>query len=252
MDCISEGSSSVLYARIDDTVRLCDKRGVPCFLGFLDLRERAIAAEYLAGLVVNYAWFGGYEEAERSLLAIFPSYMEIEPWDYPLCPVAFRYRPVRNITHRDVLGTLMAAGIRRDKVGDILCGEGISVVFLREEIKAFVCEQIDRIGGEGVTVIPDYTGELPLAREYEEIRETIASARLDAMVKALIRLSREKAADMVRLGAVSVNHIPVESVSLSLTAPCTISIRGYGRFLIDQIGPETKKGRLLLCARKCL
>jgi len=252
MDCISEGSDPLLYSRIDDTVHLCDKRGVPCFLGFLDLREQAMAEDYLSHRGCLWTLYGGYDEAERRLLAVYPDYYEPSAEDYPLCVVAFRYRSVREITHRDVLGTLMAAGIRRDKIGDILCGEGLSVVFLREEIADLVTEQIDRIGGEGVTALTDYSGPLPVSHTYQEIKDTIASPRLDAVVKSLLRLSREKAAELIRLGSVSVNHRPTLSVSLALTAPCTVSVRGYGRYLIDTIGPETKKGRLLLCARKCL
>lgn len=252
MACISDGSESILHSRIEDTIRLCDKRGVPCFLGFLDLREQAIAEEYLPTRAPQWAWFGGYDEAERRLLAVYPDYLVPTEEDYPLSVIGFRYRNIREITHRDVLGTLMAAGIRRDKIGDILCGEGLSVVFVREEMAAFVSEQIDRIGGEGVTVIPDYTGELPILHEYQELKDTIASPRLDAVVKSLVRLSREKAAELIRLGSVSVNHRPAVSVSTPLTAPCTVSIRGFGRYLIDAIGPETKKGRLLLHARKCL
>jgi len=248
----SEETDHLLHSRIDDTVHLCDKRGVPCFLGFLDLREQAAAEDYLSNKGHHWALFGGYDEAERRLLSIYPDYYEPMADDYPLCVVGFRYRAIREITHRHVLGTLMSVGIRRDKIGDILCGEGLSVVFLREEIADFVREQIDRIGGEGVTVISDYTGPLPISHTYQEMKDTIASPRLDAVVKSLLRLSREKAAELIRLGSVSVDHRPTLSVSLSLEAPCTVSVRGYGRFLIDQIGPETKKGRLLLGARKCL
>lgn len=252
MACTSEGTDHLLYSRIDDTVHLCEKRGVPCFLGFLDLREQAVVEDYLSNKGYHWTLFGGYDEAERRLLAIFADYYEPMAEDYPLCAVGFRYRPVREITHRDVLGTLMGAGIRRDKIGDILCGEGLSVVFLREEIADFVCDQIDRIGGEGVTVIPGYDGVLPINHTYREISDTIASPRLDAVVKSLLRLSREKAAELIRLGSVSVDHRPALSASVPLTAPCTVSVRGYGRFLVDQIGPQTKKGRWLLSARKCL
>ncbi len=252
MACISDESEHILLSRIDDTVHLCDKRGAPCFLGFLDLHEQAVVRRE-QGRFAGYRWnlLGGYPEAERRLLAVYPDYYVVTDEDCPFCMVGFRYRPSRSLTHRDFLGTLLSAGIRRDKIGDILCGEGLSVVVIREEIAPFICEQIDRIGGEGVTVIPDYEGPLPITREYEEIHETIASARLDVAVKALTRLSREKAADLIRLGGVSVDHLPVVSVSAPISAPCTLSIRGIGRFLIDQIGPETKKGRFVFIARKC-
>ncbi len=254
MDCISEGSDDILRARIEDTAYLCDKRGTPCYLGFLDLREQAAARLILSTMadVDSYDFYGGYPEAERCLLSLSPAYYSAEPSDYPLRAVAFRYRAQKKLSHRDVLGTLMSVGIRRDAVGDILCGEGLSVVFLRDDISRYVCEQIDRIGGEGVKTIPDYDGELPLSVEYESIRETVASPRLDSIVKALIHCSREQAAELIRVGAVSVNHRPVASVSAMVAENDTVSVRGHGRYVIYQIGPQTKKGRLTLLAGRRL
>ena len=252
MACISDESERILLSRIEDTVHLCDKRVAPCFLGFLDLHEQAVVRRE-QGRFAGYRWglFGGHPDAERRLLAVYPDYFDVTEGDCPFCAVAFRYRPVRTLTHRDFLGTLLSAGIRRDKIGDILCGKGLSVVFVREEIADYVCDQIDRIGGEGVTLTLNYDGPLPITKEYEDIHETIASPRLDVAVKALTRLSREKAAELIRLGNVSVDHLPETAVAAPVSAPSTLSVRGYGRFLIDQIGPETKKGRLLFIARKC-
>ena len=253
MASTSKSDDQLLRSRVDDTVQLCNKHCAPCFLGFLDLRERACIENYLSrNTSVRYAFFGGYDGAERCLLGVYPDYFEFEDIQPPLTAVAFRYRAVSKLTHRDFLGTLLSLGIRRDKIGDILCGEGLSVAYLREEIAPFVCEQICRVGGEGVTPLSDYTGDLPLNREYKDIQDTIASPRLDAVVKALTRFSREKAAEMIRIGDVSVNHLPVECVSHTVAAPCTISIRGVGRFLVDAVGPPTKKGRLVLTARKCI
>lgn len=254
MACISDGSDEVLRSRIEDTLYLCEKRQTPCFLGFMDLREQATAHLILPSLVGKnrFAFFGGYTDAERCVLSIFPAFYSEEELDYPFRTVAFHYRAQKELTHRDILGTLMSVGIRRDAVGDILCGKGLSVVFLRSDITDYVCGQIDRIGGEGVRMTVDYVGELPISVEYEQIRDTIASPRLDSIVKSLTRCSREKAAEMVRLGHVSINHRPIELVSATVETEDTISIRGYGRYIIRQIGPETKKGRLLLLVDKRL
>ena len=254
MASISDGSIDALRSRIEDVIHLCDKRGVPCFFGFLDLREQADAKCLLRQLVPEeqVAFYGGYPDAERTFLSISPLYYLATSEDYPFCRIAFRYRAQRQLTHRDVLGTLMSLGIRRDAIGDILCGDGISVVFVREEIAAFVCDQVDRIGGEGVTVIADYDGELPISVEYEPLYETVASPRLDSVIKALIRTSREQAAEWIRVGAVSINHQPVDSVSKTVTDGDILSVRGYGRYYVDQIGPMTKKGRLALHARRRL
>ena len=198
------------------------------------------------------SFWGGYPEAESAMLSVSPTYYIAEENDYPLCAIAFRYRSQKMLTHRDVLGTLMSLGIRRDAVGDILCGDGLSVVFVRSEVSPFICEQVDRIGGEGVIVISEYDGDLPICVEYEPIRETIASPRIDNVVKALIHCAREHAAEMIRFGLVSINHVPSDSITKAIVAGDTISIRGYGRYHIDQVGPETKKGRLALHARRRL
>lgn len=252
MACISD-DEKLLYSRLKDALYLSDKHGCPCFLGFLDLREQALILKKLSGLCDgNWQMYGGYADAERSMLAVFPDYYSSNDIIYPFTAVAFRYRSTQNLTHRDFLGTILSTGVRRDKVGDILCGEGMTVVFLHEEIAPYICEQVQKVGGEGVTAHQDYTGELPIIRRYMEIHETIASPRLDAVVKALIHVSREESARMIRTGLVSIDHLPTDNVSYILSALCTVSVRGYGRFLIDRFGPETKKGRLQFLARKCI
>ncbi len=251
MASTSNNDAGVLRARIEDTFRLCAKRQSPCFYGFLDAREQALVRQWLSRSE-NWLLQGGYPDAERQVLAVIPDYLMPEEIVFPFCAVAFHYRSTRQLSHRDVLGTLLSAGLRRDKIGDILCGEGISVVYLWDELVDFVCEQITKVGGEGIKVTPHYDGELPLTKQYLALNETVASPRLDCLVKALLHCSREESAQLIRIGNVSVNHIPLQEVSRSIEAPCTVSIKGSGRFLIDQLGPPTKKGRLALTARKCI
>ncbi len=244
-------AATMLLSRIEDTVRLCEKRNYPHFLGFLDQGEQAIAQDYLHRQTdAKWLFYGGYQDAERCFLGVFPSYMETDISLFPLQSVAFHYRKERSLTHRDVLGTLMSQGLRRDAVGDILCGDGYAVVYLKEDVVSYVSEQVDKIGGEGIRVERNYFGVLPKNHRYAPLSDTIASARLDAVVKVLIHSSREQAASLIRAQQVSVDHRPVLSLSATVNEGSVISVRGYGRFVIDQIGPESKKGRLYFSARK--
>lgn len=242
---------ALLHSRVEDAVRLCDKRCTPCFLGFLDEREQQQVRLYLRDRpAVSWVFYGGHPEAERQLLGIFPEYTAPEESAFELTACAFRYRKETALTHRDFLGSLLAAGLRREAVGDILCGEGLTVVFLRREMAAYVEGQIRKIGGEGVRIELEYTGQLPQAHHFVPLRETIASPRLDAVLKALLHCSRQQAAQLIAAGDVQVNHLPVQAVASSVAAPATISVRGYGRFAVDEIGLPTKKGRLVLSARQ--
>lgn len=246
-------SEAWLRSRIEDTLFLCDRRSTPAFLGFLDEMEQHIARQILASADPNrYLFWGGHDDAERCILGCFPDYMISEKEAFPLVRIAFRYRAEKSLSHRDVLGTLLAQGIKREAVGDILCADGLVVVFLREEIAPYIREQITKIGGVGVKIDEAVDEPLPALRTYTELQDTIASPRLDAVVKSLVRCSREKAAQLIVDGMVNYNHIPATVVSATVLADSAISVRGYGRFIVDQIGPQTKKGRLYLSARKCI
>lgn len=256
----SFSNASLLWARLQDAIRLSGLRRGPGFVGFLDERERAEAERLLSRELRlpegSYGFFGGYEGAERTYLGLFPDGELPPPAEYPLGTIAFHYRKDAALTHRDFLGGILSCGIRRDKLGDILCGSGehagLAVVFLEKDLVAFLSGQLDRIGREGVRPDPDYTGELPLTRQYEEMTDTVASPRLDAVVKVMIRASREAAARLIETGQVEQNHIPCLTVSAVVKEGDTLSIRGRGRFLVDRIGPPTKKGRLFLSIRRCL
>jgi RNA-binding protein YlmH len=241
----------ILKAWIRDAVRLCELRSAPRFVGFLDERQFSVAACMLEpGL--NTMFYGGYPDAERRMLGVFPEYFSAQQTEFPIEKIVFSFRKTATISHRDFLGAILSNGVKREKIGDILCADGLAVVFAEREIARFIQTQIDRVGGEGVTLLPDYQGELPAARKFKEIRDTVASPRLDAVVKVAAGLSREQAARRIEAGLVSVNHLARMSVSSLVHEKDIISIRGSGRYKIQTIGPNTRKGRLYITLLKYL
>lgn len=249
MASISNASDedALLRARIDDACHLCDVRSCPRFVGFLDERQQAVARAVLREKgVTDGVFFGGHTEAERTVLGLFPAFYEPDESLFPIRAVAFHYRTAVTLSHRDVLGALMSAGIRRDKVGDIVCTAGRAVVFADEELAPFLAETVQKIAGEGVRA--EYPFEEPIAvqREFRLLKDTVASPRLDAVVHVALRTSREEAARRIAMGLVSRNHIPTTVVSETVCEGDILSIRGAGRFRVSRIGPPTKKGRLML------
>ncbi len=242
----------LLLARTEDAVRLAEHRSYPVFIGFLDQRQQQLVEALVRRQAASFRFWGGYPDSERRLLGVFPSFMEPEEAAFPLLPLGFRYRREAALTHRDFLGTLMATGIKRETVGDILCGDGLAVVFVREEIASFLATQVDKVGGEGVTVVLPYTGELPAHHQFQEITGTVASERLDALVKLCIGSGREQAARLIKAGQCSLNHQVCLSVSASVREGDILSIRGRGRFRIARLGPQTSKGRLFVTVQKYL
>lgn len=76
------------------------------------------------------------------------------------------------------------------------------------------------------------------------MRDTVASLRLDCVLAAGMSLSRARAAEIIRQGLVQRNHMPEERVDTLLEAGDLLSIRGFGRIRLTEIGGRTRKDRI--------
>ncbi|WP_101696533.1 YlmH family RNA-binding protein [Clostridium minihomine] len=247
----SPQNDAMLEARLLDAIRLCSRRYQPVFVGFLS-EAQAFSAQGILRRegFFRYLFWGGFEEAERVMFGAFPEYQEPDPSEFPIAAFTASFRECDVLTHRDFLGALMGAGINRDTVGDLLVEPGRGVLFLREEISEYVSTQLTKIGRVGVRVAPGFEEPLPGGLGFVPFSGVIASPRLDCAAAAALQTSREKAARLVEAGSVLLNGIQTLSLSATVKAGDRLSVRGMGRFILDQIGPETKKGRFNLSGRK--
>lgn len=248
---LTQTNSSLLQAKLDDAVQLCISHNRPHFVGFLDECEAVFAQTVMQkSAFKNYMLWGGYEASERVVFGTFPDFISPDYETFPIIPITATFRNSDILSHRDFLGALMSAGINRDTLGDLLVEEGRCVMFVKAEIAPFVLSQITKIGGVGVKLIKGVHQPLPQGSDFAYFSAVVASSRLDCLVAAAVPTSREKASAMIAAGMVMVNHVEVISISVAVHAGDKLSIRGKGRFILDQIGPVTKKGRLSIAGRK--
>lgn len=241
----------IFAARLEDLFRQAEEKCYARFSAFLDERQQRIAGlvgqNYRAGKLLFY---GGYSEAERRMLGIFPEYQEPEPEEFPIRPVCFRFRSRDSLSHRDFLGAFMNLRLKRETIGDILIGEGTAVAFLQPAACTLVLEEIKKIGKVGVQAEEGISVPLPAAHQFEQLSGTVSSLRLDCLVAFLTRLSREKAQNLVLAGLVACNGLPVTDSASTVEQGDKIAIRGYGKFLVDEVGALSKKGRIHLQCQK--
>ena len=135
-------------------------------------------------------------------------------------------------------------------MGDIAAqSEQEAVVFCKRRLGVFLIETLEKVASDTVRCrVYEMDENFTDGRRYRPISDTVASPRLDCVVAALTNLSREDAQSAVRGGLVEVDFEREERVDLFLTPPATISVRGYGRYVLRSFDGETKKGRLRLRA----
>lgn len=88
--------------------------------------------------------------------------MEPSREKFPVASLTLTFRRQDTLSHRDFLGALMALGIERETLGDILVEEGRAVLFLKEEMVSFVEQNLEKVGSTGVGIERGFAE--PLAR----------------------------------------------------------------------------------------
>lgn len=241
-------TQTMLFAKIKDLCTISQKR--PGFLGFLNENEVAAAEDFLHHRTETYKFWGGHCDAERKILGLFPDYISPQEELFPLKALSLYYREQDILTHRDFLGVFMSLGIERSTIGDILIEDGRCVVFVREEIQKYLQDNLRKIGSVGVRIDEDAGLPLPPMHMYKDCQGVIASRRLDCITAFLSKSSREKSAVMIKNGLVMKNHREILSPSEAIEEGDILSIKQKGKFLIDQLGPLTSKGRVVVRCRK--
>ncbi len=240
--------SEFFTARVDDAVCHSARNKAPKFLGFLTPQEAAIADSILKKQCAKYLFYGGYGGAERQFLACLPDWCD-NP-DFPIVPLTFRYRVSDKLSHRDFLGSLMALGITRESVGDILVEDGRAVVFVTEDVLRYITEQITKIGKVGVTVTEGFSEPLPSRGTLADFTVTAASLRLDCAVAALTGVSRSRAAELIENDLVFVNSLCCNKLTKCISDGDKITVRGRGKYIIDAVSEHTRKGRVIINFKK--
>ena len=242
----SDNDDKLFRSQIDDAIGLCEKRQKPYFFSFLTERQQAVARQYMDSIhFPNYRFYGGYDDCERAVLGLW-FYDEIE--EYPVSALEITFRKADKLTHRDFLGALMSLGIERETIGDILVEDGRCIVFVKSEIKDYILSQLFKIGNAGVKIHEAEPDKLPQGRGFEELNLTVSSLRLDNVVAAVSGLSRDKTKQCILSGNVTLNFLPCENVSKSVSEGDSLSIRGKGKYKISGVLGETKKHRIRIKA----
>ncbi len=203
-------------------------------------RAEAIHAAREAGVQASFE--GGFDGAERVQVCFHPAWAEAEFTGVWL-EIHWAAKFAR-VGHSDLLGSLMALGMDRSWFGDLIALEDRAYLYALPEVATRLPQEWDKAGNVPLRVVlmaEAPTIELPGG---EEMRDTVASLRLDSVLAAGMRTSRAKATELIRAGAVMVDHTPEERIDRLLTEGQLMSIRGFGRIRLTGVGDRTRKDRL--------
>ena len=237
----------VLLAKLWDKLNAGIRRNIPANTCFLSPREQEMA-RFLFGDVPGLSFFGGYEEAERRMLVYLPDYLDAESLydeDSPMVCLRAAFVEEDALSHRDFLGALMGAGIARETVGDICVGKGCCDFFVTAEIAAYIEQNFLSAGRTRLHLSKIHLRDAAIPEpEVKEIKDTVASLRLDSVISSGFRIGRSLAAQYINAGKAAIDGLPCEKADKPVSEGAKISVRGLGKIRLQTVNGKTKKDRI--------
>ena len=142
----------VLLGHILDKYDQCRQRNLPTNTAFLSPAEAQGARDLLRAAAIHegFALLGGYEGAERRMLFFLPDWQEEADASDAMAFLRAAWHESEHPTHRDLLGSLMALGVERETLGDILVSEGSADLIVSAGVAQYL---LDNWTGAGRTAL---------------------------------------------------------------------------------------------------
>ena len=237
----------IFKKRVTEWANRSWNQGVYCFSHFLDLAQRSDFLSLAPSLPpVPWKLFGGAEGCERQMLRFGNE--ETCGYDAPFPIQCLKIAPLsakfaEPLTHRDYLGSLMALGMERETMGDIIVRKDGAYLFCEERIAPYILEHF--VQARHTSLSCEIVEKLPEGALFETKRISVqlSSQRVDALIAHVFKMSRGDAQDLFPAGKIFVSGRLCESPGYTPKPGDIISVRGVGRMKYVGIESLSKKGK---------
>lgn len=242
----NDSEQKILIRKINDLINISEKTYSVTYSHFLTPAEQTLISNILEfkGFI---SFDGGYDYAERRICCISANEYCLKN-DIPINLYSLIVKKA-NISHRDVLGSLMGLGIKREMIGDIIISDNRYQFFCHNSVSSFILYNLKKIGKYNVTIVEDRLSEIPKTKT-QDLTINVSSMRLDSVTAECFGISRTKIAEFIKSGNVSLNWLVQTDISKEIKSGDKISLRGKGKVEICDILGISKKGRLFVSVKK--
>ena len=245
----------ILLAQILDKIEFSLKREKLEYTDFLDMYQIALVKSFFKKIEFNnYVLYGGFDNAERNILFIYPEKYNIDMVEknyekvIKVIQINLGNEEIGKYTHRNYLGGVIKIGIKREKVGDIIVSDEGADIIVKDEISKGLkngLSTLTRFENSKINII-----ELENLRKQEikveELNIIVPSLRLDNFVSDLARTTRSKAVQIINSERVFINGQNETKSSKQIKLGDIITIRGKGRFIVKEFSGTTRSGRTVV------
>lgn len=243
----------ILLSSIFDKIELFDKINKPIYLSeFYPPAIWRTLTKFSKELGCKFGSFGIFEECDRRAISILPIEEDDDIYKYKIKLIKITNKSHFNkLRHSDYLGALMAQGVKREKFGDLLVDEEGSYVPICSDIADFIVDNLNKIGKAPCSIEELNINDNALPKvKYESKTMVVSSLRLDCVVAELCGISRSSSVDLIKKGMVLYDYEKIQEKDEEVSLNTTITIRGYGKFKVEDFIGKTQKEKERIIVKK--
>lgn len=239
-----------LLNRIDDYIDHAIYKNLISVTRFLNPYEQSTVINKLKNIKdIKYEIYGGYKYSERNVIAISPDNASASPENYlALVKINFTKFDTKYINHRMILGSVLALGITRDGIGDIILDSenNTAYVIATKKMAEYIYDHLIKVGGANVSAlyIEDTSSAKLTLKEPFYVNGTVSSLRIDSILALALKTSRTKAVELIKDQRVYINWQLVLKPTHIVKEGQIITVRKKGRIMLTNILGSTKKDRM--------
>lgn len=191
--------------------------------------------------------YGFFEEAERKMISFNNRYDSLFPLKKIKIVTTSKFN---TISHKDYLGAVLALGIKRNKIGDLLVKENFCYLPVCEGIHEFIVSNLTSIGNSPCLVQILEDDFIPPEPVFSERIILVPSLRIDTIVAKLCNISRGKAQNALDGGKVLIDYNTIKNKGEEVSVGQRITIRGNGKFILGDIVGNSRSGKFKVQIKK--
>lgn len=249
----------LILAKLNDKIRLCKTKNKIVNTEFLNMHQEIVIRKELERIKEkNYILTGGFKDAESKVLIIYPEKLTQEIVEQNINNIirAIRVKLPNEqkgkYEHRDYLGTIMQFGLTRERIGDIIVHDDKAYILILQENAEYIKDSLlatSKFKKSKIEII-DINDIEAKQVEFEEIKITINSPRLDNFVSEIAKTSRTETTKLIESELVSINCKVETRQSKTVEQGDVLIIRKKGKFIVDEFKHINKKGKQIVIIKK--
>ena len=249
----------IILAELNDKIRLCKTKNKLVNTEFLNMYQENIIRKELERIKAkNYILTGGYSEAESKILIMYPEKIteEIAKENITniikVIKIQLPNEQKGKYQHRDYLGTIMQFGLERERIGDIIVYEDEAYVIVLSENAQYIKDSLQttkKFKKSKIEII-DIVEMKVKKPEFEEIKISVSSQRLDNFISEICKISRSETTRLIASELVSINCKIETKQTKTVEIGDILIIRGKGKFIVSDFLDINRKGKQVVIVKK--